>query len=215
MKKYKHRYTVISLLCMIGMLFTGCDGFLDVELDNQIKLEEVFNKRSTTEQYLAQVYGFVPQTYNWHENAVGANIPMSDEALFSWMSGLGYHSFLNGTWSVTTTSYAIWKNMYQAINQATVFMNHVDECVELTQKEKDIMKAEARFLRAYFYTLLIDRYGPVYVWGDQDSDSSIHAEDVDRHPLEANVQFVLEEYDKAAEILPLQITDLSWYGRVT
>ena len=40
MKKYKHRYTVISLLCMIGMLFTGCDGFLDVELDNQIKLEE-------------------------------------------------------------------------------------------------------------------------------------------------------------------------------
>ena len=56
MKKYKHRYTVISLLCMIGMLFTGCDGFLDVELDNQIKLEEVFNKRSTTEQYLASVW---------------------------------------------------------------------------------------------------------------------------------------------------------------
>ena len=122
MKKYKHKYTVISLLYMIGMLFTGCDGFLDVELDNQIKLEEVFNKRSTTEQYLAQVYGFVPQTYNWHENAVGASVPMSDEALFSWMSGLGYHSFLNGTWSVTTTSYAIWKNMYQAINQATLFM---------------------------------------------------------------------------------------------
>ena len=205
MKKYKHKYTVISLLYMIGMLFTGCDGFLDVELDNQIKLEEVFNKRSTTEQYLAQVYGFVPQTYNWHENAVGASVPMSDEALFSWMSGLGYHSFLNGTWSVTTTSYAIWKNMYQAINQATVFMNHVDECVELTQKEKDIMKAEARFLRAYFYTLLINQYGPVYVWGDQDSDSSIHAEDIDRHPLEANVQFVLEEYDKAAEVLPLQM----------
>ena len=215
MKKCKHRYTAISLLFLIGMLVTGCDGFLDVELDNQIKLEEVFNKRSTTEQYLAQVYGFVPQTYNWHENAVGANIPMSDEALFSWMSGLGYHSFLNGTWSVTTTSYAIWKNMYQAINQATVFMNHVDECVELTQKEKDIMKAEARFLRAYFYTLLINRYGPVYVWGDQDSDSSIHVEDVDRHPLETNVQFVIEEYDKAAEVLPLQITDVSWYGRVT
>lgn len=28
MKKYKHKYTVISLLYMIGMLFTGCDGFL-------------------------------------------------------------------------------------------------------------------------------------------------------------------------------------------
>lgn len=61
MKKCKHRYTAISLLFLIGMLVTGCDGFLDVELDNQIKLEEVFNKRSTTEQYLAQVYGFVPR----------------------------------------------------------------------------------------------------------------------------------------------------------
>ena len=30
MKKYKHKYTVISLLYMICMLFTGCDGFLDV-----------------------------------------------------------------------------------------------------------------------------------------------------------------------------------------
>lgn len=212
MERYKY---IVSLIFVLVPFFTGCDHFLDVELDNQIKMEEVFNKRSTTEKYLAQVYGFVPQHYNWHENATGACVPMSDEALFSWLSGLGYHSYLNGTWSVTSNNYAIWKNMYQGINQATVFMDHVDECVELTDKERSIMKAEARFLRAYFYNLLINRYGPVYVWGDQDSDSSIHADEIDRHPLEKNIEFIVEEYNKAAEVLPEQITDASWYGRVT
>ena len=159
MNKYK---SIISwMLMVLAVTFTSCDNYLDVELDNQIKLEEVFNKRNTTEQYLAQIYGFIPQMYVWHDNAMAACVPMSDEALFSWPSGLGYHAFNNGTWNVTTGSYAIWSRLYTGINQATVFMEHVEECVELSQEEREIMKAEARFLRAFFYNMLIDRYGQI------------------------------------------------------
>lgn len=209
------QYNFIAIIVFAVASFVSCDSFLDVELDNQMTQDEVFSTRSTTEQYLAHVYSYNQQRYDWHANATGACIPMSDEATFSWTSGLGYHSYLNGTWNVTTTNYPIWETFYTGINQATTFMNHVDECVELTQQERDIMKAEARFLRAFYYTLLINRYGPVYIWGDQDADMLIHGEDMDRHSLEANIEFIVEEYDKAAEVLPETITDASWYGRVT
>lgn len=213
MNKWKNTVGYLSIILILT--FSSCDKFLDVELDNQITMEEVFSKRNTTEQYLAQIYGFIPNMYYWHDNFMAACVPMSDEALFSWPSGLGYHPFCNGTWNVTTGNYAIWSQMYTGINQATVFIEHVNECVELTQKERDVMKAEVRFLRAWFYTYLINRYGPVYIWGDKAPDTSIHAIDVDRHSLEKNVEFIIQEFDKAAAELPETITDISWYGRVT
>ncbi|MDR1097723.1 MAG: RagB/SusD family nutrient uptake outer membrane protein [Tannerella sp.] len=77
------------------------------------------------------------------------------------------------------------------------------------------MKAEARFLRAYFYFVLIRQYGPVFIWGDNEADILIHPEEVDRHPLDENVNFIVSEYDKAIEFLPLTISDPTWYGCIT
>ena len=94
-------------------------------------------------------------------------------------------------------------------------MNNVDKNVEINQGTKDIMKAEARFLRAYFYFCLLRRYGPVYIWGDQDADILTKGEDVDRHTLAHNVDFILSEYEKAIAVLPVRITDQAWLGRLT
>jgi hypothetical protein len=79
-----------------------------------------------------------------------------------------------------------------------------------------VLKAEARFLRAYFYFELFRQYGPVFVWGDVTPDILIKAEDIDRHTVDENVNFIVEEYDKAIADLPLEISDpRSWAGRIT
>ncbi len=44
------------------------------------------------------------------------------------------------------------------------------------------MKAEARFLRAYYYFLLFRQYGPVFIWGDQIADETIDAKSVTATP---------------------------------
>jgi len=177
-------------------------------------LEEVFNKRKTTEQYLAQVYGYLPIEHDMFSGE-GGNVPLSDEALFSWVAWVPWLNFTNGAWGVTTQDYTTWEQNYKGINQATIFIENIDRNVELSAATKDIMKAEARFLRAYFYYLLLKRYGPVFVWGDRAPDSKIDPTTVDRMSLQTNVDFILSEFDKASAVLPQEITDQAWYGRLT
>lgn len=206
---YITRFAII--LSMIGSL-TACN-YLDVQLDNQMTMEEVFSKRITTERYLAHIYSFLPQEHDWLNGE--STVPLSDETLFSWYAGVPYLEFNDGSWGPTSGDYQIWGRKYQAINQATVFINHVDECLDVSTSIRAQMKAEARFLRAYYYFELLRRYGPVYIWGDTTPDILVRPEDVDRHPLDVNIDFIVEEYDKALIDLPSTITDPTWYGRIT
>lgn len=210
MKKYIYSISCLLLVFSLG----ACSKYLDVDLENQMTLEEVFNKRKTTEQYLAQVYGYLPIEHDMF-NGEGGNVPLSDEALFSWVAWVPWLNFANGAWGVTTQDYTTWEQNYKGINQATIFIENIDRNVELSAATKDIMKAEARFLRAYFYYLLLKRYGPVFVWGDRAPDSKIDPTTVDRISLQTNVDFIVSEFDKASAVLPQEITDQAWYGRLT
>lgn len=202
----------IQLVSLITLLFfTSCEDYLTPYLGDQMTMEEVFDKRITTERYLAQVYSFLPRDYD----ALNSTTPRSDEAYFSWTAWVGYLGHNDGSWNPTTTNYQTWTNYYQGINQATIFMDNVDKCLELPQETRNQMKAEARFLRAYFYFMLIEQYGPVYIWGDQASNLQVKNEEIDRHPMDQCVDFVSTELEKAATDLPLRIQDPAWYGRVT
>lgn len=177
-------------------------------------MEEVFSKRITTERYLAHVYSYIPREYEYLGE--GCAVPISDEAQFSWYQWVDYLIFKTGSWGPTSTAYNIWKAKYTGINQATIFMDNVDKCLELDAETRKIMKAEARFLRAYFYFELFRQYGPVFIWGDKTPDSLIKPEEIDRHTVDQNVSFIVEEFDKAIADLPLEIADMNeWAGRIT
>lgn len=121
----------------------------------------------------------------------------------------------NGTYGTDYWAYQVWADYYKGIAQATIFMNNVHRCTELSTEQKDIMHAEARFIRAYMYSLLLRRYGPVFIWGDQDPDQAIKPETIDRHSLDQNVEFILSEWEKAIAVLPLEIESPQWKGRIT
>ncbi len=97
------------------------------------------------------------------------------------------------------------KKYYVAINQATTFIAHIDECKELTGEEREVMKAEARFLRAYYYFNLFKQYGPIYLWYDQIADLAIKSEVIDRNTVDECVSFIEKEMYDAAQILPKTI----------
>ena len=81
-------------------------------------------------------------------------------------------------------------------------------------------RAEARFLRAYYYFLLFRQYGPVFIWGDQIADETIDAKSVDRHTVQENIDFMVGELDAIKNDLPVRTDDIGidgkqWAGRVT
>ena len=216
----------INIILFITIFFPlfSCD-FLEPDLEKQLDVEEVFSRRRSTERYLAHVYAFLPTDFyavadHFDSKFAGSaerltsTVSRSDEAYFSWIAYVNYHTFNDGSWNPTTDGYRLWSHYYKGINQATVFMNHVNECTVIPPEERKSMLAEARFLRAFYYALLIQQYGPVYIWGDADPDLSVKGDDIDRHSLDDNIDFIVEQFDLAAEDLPVSV-ESSWYGRLT
>ena len=85
----------------LAFLTVSCDSYLDKEPDDMQTIEGVFAKRSTTEQYLANAYAYLPEQYDavcivppmygW------PFVPASDEA--EWGAVRVYAFMQNGTLS--------------------------------------------------------------------------------------------------------------------
>lgn len=143
------------------MMFFSCEEYLTPDLNDQMTIEEAFDKRATTERYLAQVYSFLPNDYEAKESTT----PRSDEAYYSWIAWAPYLGHNDGSWNPSTNLYHTWSHNYKGIHQASIFIENVDNCLELSQEERQHAKAEARFIRAYLYFMMVQQYGPVYIWG--------------------------------------------------
>jgi hypothetical protein len=214
MKKKNQYYSlIVSFVFLLG----ACDSYLDHDLGDQLTLEETFSKRASTEKYLNHVYSFILDGYNPHASNTGSFTSLSDEAYFSWLAWVDYPNHNSGAWSPANTQYHYWAHYYRGIHQATIFMENVIYCKELSENEIRRYKAEARFLRAYYYFRLVEQYGPIYIWYDQMPDKDIDGATIDRMPLDDCTGFILSELDIAAEDLFDQkvINDTRWYGRVT
>lgn len=218
----KALYTVIIVLLP---LLSSCEDVFNVDLSGQANIEDVFSKSATTHRYLAHLYGYLPL----EEDVVGSSgwvVGRSDQSRYSWYQYVYYDLYRTGNYSSSTmknspiTYFDIWRANYQGIRQCSIFIENVDNDVEDTDIVKAYMKAEARFLRAYLYYLNFRQYGPVFIWGDRLPDDTIDPSSVDRHTVDENVNFMVEELDKAAKDLPISIgqtgeSEGAWMGRVT
>lgn len=198
----------------------SCSDYLEHNFNDQMTIEEVFSKRPTTERFLAGLYGYIPEEINAYDQSF---VPCADDAYFSWEK-MDYELVNSGSYNQSTTGvrgewtpkFNPWSKYYVAINQATTFIAHIDECKELTGEEREVMKAEARFLRAYYYFNLFKQYGPIYLWYDQIADLAIKSEVIDRNTVDECVSFIEKEMYDAAQILPKTIQDpTTWMGRMT
>ncbi len=213
---------VIPIL-LIGMLSSGCKKFLDQVPNDRITIEEVFRKKASSEQFLANVYSFIPP--DTHPQNAMPWVSTADEADFTWTT-YGYYQINIGNLNPSNVLYDRWGRYYQGIRSATYFINHINENVEIRaqngQQLIDQYQAEARFLRAYFYFLLMQQYGPVVLMGEDVTPPDAQAADmqIPRSPFDECVDYVVSELDKAAEVLPIQplrngqASDAE-YGRIT
>ena len=71
-----------------------------------------------------------------------------------------YNAFKFGQYDNTWTNNS-YIRCYEGIRQASILINNIDINEELSEEEIADYKAQARFLRSYFYWLLLRKYGPV------------------------------------------------------
>jgi len=215
---------ILSRLCILLICFSfgSCKKYLDQIPDDRITIEEVFQKKASSEQYLANVYSYVLDNEGNQWDANGWTTTC-DEIQDSWTS----HActiFNLGIISSSNVPFAKWGHYYQGIRSATYFINHIDGNTEILalngQQLIDQYKAEARCLRAWFYFALMRQYGPVVLLGETEVAPDATEIQFPRSPYDDCVAYVSSELDAAAAILPNvpsrngQPSDLE-YGRMT
>lgn len=101
----------------------------------------------------------------------------------------------------TEIFYTVWSHMYTAISKANNILDNMERAKEVVSPEfYSDAEAQARFLRAYFYTYLVTLYGDV-PWVDH--MLSIDEAQLPRTPKEEVIANIYSDLDFAASNLPV------------
>ena len=161
----KFKITLLALAS--AACLTACnDDFFDQVPDDRITIEQVFQRTSYSEKYLATVYSYI-RDESHRTNGVPWD-PCSDDLDVTY-DREDYNSFkMNlGNWSASSNYYEYWSHYYRGIRSATYFIQHIGDNQEMLNDPTrgplvvEQYKNEARFLRAYFYWIALDVFGDV------------------------------------------------------
>src|SRR5690606_27118646 len=154
------------IFSLLVVSLVGCQkGFFDQVPDDRMTIDEVFQRRQQSEEYLANVYKYIQDELVQTANDEAPWLGLSDEGDITYTST--FTNAMNlGNWNSSSDYYEYWSHYYTGIRSATYFIQRIDENVEILslpngQALIDQYKAEARALRAMFYAALVKQYGPV------------------------------------------------------
>jgi len=193
------------------MLFLfGCEDVLDIEPTDILSAEQLFSDPGGVKTYMANLYyqmpvedfTFFPNNPNTDgkdvfryngtnpNNGGFAQVMHTDNAMHSEF-GTGINP--NDQW---------WDQSYKLIRDVNSLIDIVPE-LDIFDEEKQQLKAEASFIRAYTYYALAKRYGGVpLITSKQEYTSDVDALRVPRSTEKETWDFVISECDTAAAYLP-------------
>ena len=220
MKLIKYAFLAFGLTA-----FSSCSDYLDKQPDDMLTLEMVFNDKTRTEDWLAGCYSSIPDplwggAYGNGNNGLG---PLGDDVAPS----VGWEKFgwniiakQTGNWSPNSgDGHGYWSLLPKRIRTALIFIENVKPNPAQLILEADVenMKNEARFLIAYYNTLLVEIYGPVpfnptkLLSGESTSEEIMAGQT----PYDQIVDWIDKDLLELSKKLPASYTDKKKYGRAT
>lgn len=203
------------------MLTVSCKKYLNTVPDDVLTIDDIFTSKVNIDAYLANIYSTLPdemvQRFPGTNNA-GVWEGASDEAKFNW-DFVYTNQMTLSVWSNTDANVEdYWQSYYQAIRNATDFMNRIGKAnaPQVTDALKTEYKAEARGLRAMYYFFLLRTYGPVVLLGDNliSADASTDAVRLPRTSFDSCITFVTTQLDSAYLDLQVNPASTSQLGRL-
>ena len=201
-------------------LSTSCADYLDNAPDDILTEEMVFNSKNRVEEWLANVYAGIPDPYTpmmRNYDAYADDFSPSQD----WRSFSGWDCIdkILGDWNPQSAwNGNFWGDLPVRIREAYIFIDKVKALPDqyLYQDEVTNMKAEARFLIAYYYYLLVNTYGaiPLQTWLS-DVNSPMDDILIGQNPYDEVIDWIDGELKAVSEILPATYPEDRYYGRAT
>ena len=217
------KYIAILLIVLPSLAFLSSCDYLDKEPDDMLTKDMIFNNADNTEEWLANLYSLIPDplwdylSYNY------GYYMMTDEAhMASSLGQFGWSNLMNvqqGSWNATTLipDEDLWGDTYEKVRSALIFIDNVKVLTDQRQTEELVerYKNEARFLIAYYYSRMLEVYGPFpLVTSLTDVEASVADLKVARTPYDDIVDYLDDELLDLSEQLPDSYDDIN-IGRPT
>lgn len=207
MKKQNSIYTLlIALLCFVS----SCDylGVSDQLAGGLQNTEQVFDNVSYTKRWYANVFAGIPDYSGINSVNVGAFknpwTGMCDELVVGYGNSSKYN---NSDRNASNMGFHRYGDCYKYIRQANIFLQKVHPIMttgtqgdQLLEDELTQMKANVRFMRAFYHYLLFEQYGPIILVKDKIYDAT-EDQDVPRNTVDEVVAYIDSELTAVASEL--------------
>jgi hypothetical protein len=186
-----------------------------------MKLENIFSTREEAYNALAKVYSFLPLD-NQQDNSTWL---LGDE----WITPIAYTyndnrysgaQIMMGLQSVTKPLLGFWsgtglgKDLYDGIRSTNIFLEYADMIYDMTDTEKSEWKAQAKFLKAYYHFVLVQRYGPIVIADKLISPEAMKEELLQsRSKVDDCFDYIIRLMDEAIVDLN-ERADMNWLGQI-
>ncbi|APU95190.1 RagB/SusD family nutrient uptake outer membrane protein [Sphingobacterium sp. B29] len=177
--KNKKLYIVFMLLLGTGVISSCTKDYLksDQYFKDRLTTEKVFKSKLYSEEWLANVFlefkgenadvaskGLTPHCF-----ADDMYYGDRDKDYDPSKNELSYNMFKMGLYTENDKQ-GTWAQCYRGIRNATTFIQNIYMNTEMSAAEIADYRGQARFARAYFYWLLLRKYGPIPVLPDAGLD---------------------------------------------
>ncbi len=204
-------YSVMFLMLLFAS--SSCDDVLDQKAVDAFNEESVFEDINLAKAYLGNCYDFIGgdknQLLGMREDLLAS---ATDECLCIHRPN-GY-KFVKGTLSPDDLghfgnwrfSWINWEKLYSNIKNVNVFLANIDQVPATTSQDQALIakyKAEAYFIRAFDYMNMMRSYGGLILI-EEPFELGQDFLSIQRSSLEATVDFILADIDKALAGLPVE-----------
>ena len=194
---------IILSLLILASSFMGCKKFLEEENKSNIVSNEYYATAEGYEKLINATYATLRKVYS-SPYVFCAGTDMYVEGRDAQPVGISEYQNLNPDNAEVTAFYTNTYSSIQLCNTALYFNSNTAASANLA-----IRKGEVKFIRAYYYFLLVQSFGGVSLVTDR-FDTPI--EQFKRNTAQETYDFIIKEMNEALSLVPETTTD---FGRVT
>lgn len=201
MKKFIIVILVLNLFC--------CKKVLETKPVDFLAPETYFTNETQLNTALTAVYDAL-QKGGMYSGADGlpSQFNISDEMYFA-LSGTGPRTMIYS--ASEPLVFNIWSACYIGIQRANIVLANIDK-PKMDEGKRKIAKGEAKFLRAYFYFVLVQNFGDVPL--RTEPNTSVVEVNIARTPASQVYDFIIKEMTEAEALVP-PMTAYPYNERIT
>ena len=213
------KYNIVKLFCALGLIygFASCTDYLDKTPDSNVSSDQAFKNFTNFQGYVEEMYNCIPSkesnywctTFNWGEDEI-MNTGLGDSHVTAHFDLGDYRHWYGDQQSFLHTddlnptktdkySHSLEYAWY-CIREGNLGLANLDKMTDCTQEEKNIIKGQLLFFRAWWHEEMIAFFGGMpYV--DTVLDGS-QALTLPRLSYQECAKKCAEDFRAAADLLP-------------